>query len=227
MGFLDFLGDVGHTIWGIWTLDPTLAEWYRQQPYAREIAITIAVLAGASTLLGNSVVLFLNRIRGWRFGVSLLLNGLGMVALYVVQAAIIAAVGFGVTGERVGPPAAIYAVMLATAPMILGFFELVPYMGPGIGHLLQAWGVAALWLVVTVLYDLDIWTALWITLVGWGVMQLISWLLARPLSWLGNKVWQRLSGRSTLITARDILSGQQFMPVEWDFQIATKTEGGE
>jgi len=218
-GFLAFLNDVGRTIWGVWTLDTSMGAWFVTLPYPTAVAVTVALLAGVSTLLGNSVVLFLNRVKGWRFGVSLLMNGVSMVALYAVQALAIAVVGYFVTGSRVQTDTAVKAVLLATAPLILGFFELIPYMGPGIARILQAWGLVALWAVVAALYGVDRWTALFITLVGWGIMQVLSWVLARPMSAVGRWIWRLVSGRSTMLTSGDLLAGHQFTPVEFDFQL--------
>jgi len=96
----DFLGSLWRAILGVWGLDSSMAEWFRDYPHSLEISITIAMLAGVSTLLGNSVVLFLNRIRGWRFALSLVFNGVSMVALFVVQAVVIALIGFLFTGDR-------------------------------------------------------------------------------------------------------------------------------
>ncbi|MCB0912842.1 MAG: hypothetical protein KDB60_14615 [Propionibacteriaceae bacterium] len=215
----DFLSSLWRAIVGVWSLDSSMAEWFRSNPQSLEISITIAMLAGISTLLGNSVVLFWNRIRGWRFGVSLVFNGVSMVALFVVQAVVIALIGYLFTGDRLTFFQAARAVMLATAPLLFGFLELAPYLGPGIARILQVWSLLALWTIVAVVYQVGYWDALLITAVGWGVMQGLSWALARPLSALGNGIWKALSGNPTLLTAQDILSGHQFMPVEFDFDV--------
>jgi hypothetical protein len=225
VGFWDFLGSLGKAIVGVWGLDSSMAEWFRLSPHALEISITIAMLAGASTLIGNSVVLFLNRITGWRFAASLVINGVSMVALFAAQAAVIALVGYLVTGDRLTLGTAARAVMLATAPLLFGFLELAPYAGPGIARVLQVWSLLALWVIVGVVYQVGYWPALLITGLGWGVMQGLSWLLAKPLTALGNRVWLLLSGSPTLLTAQDLLSGHQFMPVEFDFDVA-ELEGG-
>jgi len=222
----DFLGSLWRAILGVWGLDSSMAEWFRDYPHSLEISITIAMLAGISTLLGNSVVLFLNRIRGWRFALSLVFNGVSMVALFVVQAVVIALIGFLFTGDRLTFFQAARAVMLATAPLLFGFLELAPYLGPGIARVLQVWSLLALWTVVTVVYAVGYWEALLITGIGWAVMQGLSWALARPLSALGNTIWRALSGSPTLLTAQDLLSGHQFMPVEFDFDVSA-VEGGE
>lgn len=226
MGFLDFLGSLGRAIVGVWGLDPSMAEWFRGYPHALEISITIAMLAGISTLLGNSVVLFLNRIRGWRFAASLVINGISMVALFAVQAVVIAGIGYLITGDRLSLVNAARAVMLATAPLLFGFLELAPYLGPGIARVLQIWSLLALWVIVGVIYQVGYWQALLVTGLGWGVMQGLSWALAKPLTALGNGVWRSLSGNPTLLTAQDLLSGHQFMPVEFDFDVRAG-EGGQ
>nr|WP_300144758.1 hypothetical protein [Propionicimonas sp.] len=225
MGFLDFLGSLWRAIVGVWGLDPSMAEWFRDYPYALEISLTIAMLAGISTLLGNSVVLFLNRIRGWRFAASLVINGVSMVALFAAQAVVIAVVGYLVTGDRLSLTTAARAVMLATAPLLFGFLELAPYVGPGIARVLQVWSLLALLVIVGVVYQIGYGQALLVTGLGWGVMQGLSWALAKPLTTLGNAVWRRLSGNPTLLTAQDLLSGHQFMPVEFDFDVPA-VEGG-
>lgn len=225
MGFLDFLGSLWRAIVGVWSLDSSMAEWFRDYPYALEISLTIAMLAGISTLLGNSVVLFLNRIRGWRFAASLVINGVSMIALFAAQAVVIAVVGYLVTGDRLSLTTAARAVMLATAPLLFGFLELAPYVGPGIARVLQVWSLLALWVIVGVVYQIGYWPALLVTGLGWGVMQGLSWALAKPLTALGNGVWRKLSGNSTLLTAQDLLSGHQFMPVEFDFDVPA-VEGG-
>lgn len=227
--FLEFLALLGRAIAGVLTFDPSAGAWLAGYRHVGALAITVAVLAGVSTLLGNSVVLFLNGIRGVRFAISLVVNSLGFVLLYAVQALVIALVGYALTGERLALTVATWAVLLSTAPMIFGFFALIPYLGPGIARILQAWGVVALWAIAGALYRVDRWTALLITLVGWGAMQLVSWVLAGPLSLFGRWVWRVTTGHPTMLTAQDLLSGHLFAPVDLgviDRASTTKRRGG-
>ena len=64
--------------------------------------------------------------------------------------------------------------MLSTAPLIFGLFTLMPYLGPGVARVLQAWSVVALWVIVAVTYDVDRWTALAITGAGWAITGRVS-----------------------------------------------------
>jgi hypothetical protein len=212
--FFDFLTSVGLAIWVMLTLDSSSVSWFRAHPLNVEIAASVAALAGISTLLGNSVVLFLNRVRGWRFVVTLLLNGLAMVGLYAVQALVIAVIGPLVVGHTPGLMVILRGVMLATAPMVFGFLGLVPYSGPAITRVLQAWGVLTLWVVVAVVFGAGFFDSLLITVVGWGIMQLLSWGLSRPVSWVGDRIWQVVTGRPSMMTGSDLLSGNLFMPLD-------------
>lgn len=218
-GFVDFLAAVGRAIWGVWTLDTSTAQWFSVHPRNLELAITVAVLAGVSTLLGDSVVLFFNRVRGWRFGFTLLLNGVAMVALYALQAVVIAIVGPLVLGHSPGPGSVTRGVMLATAPMVFGVFVLVPYFGPAIARFLQAWGVIALWVIVAVLFGVSAWPALLVTSIGWLTMQLLSWAFARPVTLIGDRIWRLVTGKPSMMTGRDLLSGHPFLPLGHQFEI--------
>jgi len=212
--FFEFMASVWLVIWGVLTGDESITSWFKTHPFSLEMAVTVAILAGISTLFGESVVLFLNRVRGWRFVITMLINATGFVLLYGLQALVIAIVGPLMLGHGPGLVTVTKGVMLSTAPMIFGFLVLIPYLGPAIARLLQAWGLLVLWLVVQVLFQTDSGTALLVTAIGWGVMQLLSWSLSRPVSWLGDRIWRLATGKPAMMTGRDLLSGHMFMPLD-------------
>jgi hypothetical protein len=213
--FFEFWETVWLVIWSVVTGDESATEWFRVHPMSVEMAVTIAAVAGLSTLLGDSVILFLNRVRGWRFAVTMALNAFGFVLLYALQALVIDIVGPLVVGHGPGLATVTKGVMLATAPMIFGFLVLIPYLGPAIARLLQVWGLIILWLVNEVLFETDLWTALLITGIGWGVMQLLSWSLSRPVNWIGDRIWRLATGKPSMMTGSDLLSGHMFMPLDY------------
>lgn len=214
---MDFLAAVGRALWGVWTLDRTMPTWLNARPDAFAICVTVAVLAGASTLAGNSAVLFLNRVRGLRFAFSLALNGLAMVLLYALQAAVVWLLGPLVTGHTQEWSLVLRGVMLSTAPLAFGVLSLAPYIGPAIARLLQGWGAVVLWMIVGGLYDVGGWPALGVTLGAWAVMQLASWAFAKPVAAIGNRAWRLISGRPLMLTGQDLLSGQPFLPLAQQF----------
>ena len=100
--FFGFFATVWLVIWGVLTGDESIAPWFAAHPLTLEISFTIAAVAGVSTLFGDSVVLFLNRVRGWRFAITMLLNALGFVLLYALQALVVAIVGPLIVGHTPG-----------------------------------------------------------------------------------------------------------------------------
>lgn len=215
--FFGFLGSVWRAIVGVWGLDRTTSEWFNVHPANLEIAITVAALAGVSTLLGDSMVLFFNRVRGWRFTFSLLLNGVAMVLLYGLQAVVVHGIGLLFLGHSPGLGWVVRGVMLATAPLVFGVLALIPYFGPAIARFLQAWGVVALWVIVGVMFGVDRWSALAVTLAAWVVMQLLSWAFSRPVTWIGDRIWKVVTGKPSMMTGRDLLAGYPFMPLAHRF----------
>jgi hypothetical protein len=71
---LEFLRYVWVGITQAMALNPRVAEVVEQYPETGRVILVIAILGGAGLLLGQSVILFVNRVRPLRFALSLLLN---------------------------------------------------------------------------------------------------------------------------------------------------------
>ena len=63
--------------------DPQVFQVVEQYQWSRWVVAGIVFLAGASTLLGQSAVLFINRVRRSRFVISLITNGIIFLISYV------------------------------------------------------------------------------------------------------------------------------------------------
>lgn len=176
-------------------------------------ALGVALLAAASTMLGHVAILLLNKISGLRLVTSLLLSALSLVLLYASQGAVTWAVAT-VALRRPLPLVPLIAVaLLALAPLVFNFITALPHLGLGIGRLLQTWSFLVLWFGVAVTFKLSWPWALGFTIAGWLVMQLLSRLLHRPLNWLYSRLWTLATGRPTMVTSQDILSGMPIIPV--------------
>ena len=84
-------------LWGAIThalrLDPGVFAFVEQYPQSAWVVAGVVFLAGASVLLGQSAVLFINRVRKSRFLISLITNGLIFLISYIVWGLIIWLVG--------------------------------------------------------------------------------------------------------------------------------------
>jgi hypothetical protein len=187
------------------TLDPRLFEAVLDNPSANSIVLGIVFLAGASTLLGHSVVLFVNRVRRGRFFLSLSLNGVMYIISYLVWGAVIALIGTILFNDPPAPGAIIRMVGLSTAPLIFGFFILIPWMGPFVGRVLNIWGFLILVNVIEFGFQVSLLYALICVGLGWLLMMLLNNFVGRPVIALRNRMWQKVAGSSLDASTEDLL----------------------
>lgn len=196
-------------------LDPSLLA-KASHPGFLPVAGGVALLAGASTMLGHSVVLFLNRVRGLRFVLALLGAGLWTVFFFLVQGALVGVVGHLALGRGPDWLTLFAVVMLSAAPLCFNFLILIPYSGLFIGRLLQMWSFFILVVAISPLFKVSLWGSLLITSAGWLIRHLLAQLAAGPVSWVSARGWRVLTGRPTLITPRDVLAGSPFVNLVGD-----------
>ncbi len=97
-------------------------------------------------MVGQSVVLFVNRVPLRRFALCLALNGLLLTAVVAVWTISILALGRLFFGLELGLVRVFVLVGLSHAPLVLSVFEIVPHFGLAWGRLLHIWVfVAMVW----------------------------------------------------------------------------------
>lgn len=175
--------------------------------------IGVALAAAGSTMLGHVAVLLLNKISGWRLLTSLVLSATALMLLHLVQASIVWALGSVVLGRPLPLLPLIVVGLISTAPRSLSVITALPHFGLLIGRVLDGWGFLILVLGVSSAFRVTLPWSLGFTLAGWFVMQLLSRLLQRPLSWVTSRAWTLATGQPTMITGRDVLAGTPFIPV--------------
>jgi len=187
------LGEVQRLVAGAFAADASAFERAANVAAARDAALVIAVFAGLSEVVGQSLVLFFNRVPLYRIALSLALTALLFPLMAIVWTA--SALAFARIADpslemaqwaNVGDIAGVVA--LAFAPRLFGVLCIAPYIGPGFGRLLDLW-VAAL-----VIFGLQ--TALGAPLAAAAIAGALGWLaqyvlrrllgriLRRPLRWL-------------------------------------------
>lgn len=185
--------------------DPRLYEGVSAHPNSRWLVFGVVFLAGASTLLGQSVVLFVNRVRRERFVMSLLFNGIVYLISYFVWGITIAVVGRLIFPIEPEPWSIVRMIGLSTAPLIFGFFVLIPWMGPFISKILNIWGFLILVSVVEFGFQVGLVRALIVVGCGWLVMMLLNNVIGRPIVALRNRLWHMVAGTSLDADTHDLL----------------------
>ena len=185
-----FFGLVG----GALKLDPAAFRAVQTSADANLLTVLILLLAGASAILGQSVVLLANKVTPRRFVSSLFFNGAVFVVGVLIWSAIFLLVGRFVFGESLLFTQMVRAIGLAYAPFLLSFFILLPYFGSCIDHVLDVWCVLAMLVALEVTLQLHFWQALVCALLGWVIIQLLKSTIGRPVMAAYNWLWQKVSG---------------------------------
>ena len=152
---------------------------------AQTAALTIAFLAGVSEMLGQSVILVVNRVALYRFIASLIFTGVTylVTALIWTFSAILVAPLTRVGVIDLGDTLSIFAIVaLAFAPRLLGVFSIAPYFGVAIGNLLEAWAMVLAIFGLRVALDLPLGAAVFCGGAGWLVGYLLRNFLGHALA---------------------------------------------
>ena len=182
-----------------------MLELVEQHPESAWVVGGIVFLAGASTLLGESAILFINRVRRGRFFLSLVTNGVVFMISYAVWGLTISIVGRVMF--QVNPPwgEVVRMVGLSTAPLVFGCLVLIPWMGTFISKVLSIWSVLILIGIVQFEFRIGFGGAVVCVVLGWLLSLLFTNTIGGPVVKLRNKVFQRVSGSSLERTNEDIL----------------------
>lgn len=183
------------------------------QPGAVSVALGVALFAAVSTELGQLAVFNANRVRGWRLVLGMALGALANAGLRALMGIALGLIALAVSGDSARGEAMVLVYLFATAPHVLGVFSAIPYLGLGFARLLEGWTLLAM---AAILGDLlgRPWVALAIAASVWLIGQLLSRVLAQPFSVLASRAWTLLTGRPTVVTANDILSGAPMIPLQ-------------
>jgi len=197
------------TVWQVAILamrvDPEAVRIVEAHPHGLLVAFGVAFLGGASLLLGQSVILFLNRLRPGRFVASLLLNGaifatgwiLTCVALWLAARFLFdAQAGLGPTSR---------IVLLSTAPFVLGFLVLMPYVGSVLSRVLYVWSLIIAVNAVEYAFQLSFVAALLCVGLTWILMMALTSTVGRPIVAIRNRMWERVVGTSRDARVADVL----------------------
>jgi hypothetical protein len=168
-------------------------------------ALWIAFLGGVSMMLGQSVVLFANRVSRRRFAACLAVAGLVYVAGLAVWGVTIW-LSARIIGLDVPTGAITFAVCVGQAPWLFGFFCLIPYLGTSIQRILLVYSLLVVVAALSAVLDIRVWQAALLAAIGWAVRAGLDRALSRPLSGVRTWLWRASTGRPTPITRADALA---------------------
>jgi hypothetical protein len=159
-------------------------------PHPGLLALAVAVLAGVSQLVGDSVILFVNRVRPARFIAALGLNGLLFALSLAAEGAVIWLAARFIFGADEPIGMGILVAFLGSAPLVFGFFIMAATLGPLVGRLLRIWSWLITLLAVRDGFGLALWQALVCIVLALLVVWLINIQFGPILGLVNEALWQ-------------------------------------
>jgi hypothetical protein len=208
---IDYLATLWRVIGKALWLEPDLlqaagaAAGTEAGPRAFALAIGVIVVAGVSSLLGQSVTLFINRVRPGRFIFSLALNGLLLVVNWLVWSLTLWLIGIALFPITPSYRTILLLIALSYAPLVYGFLILIPWLGLFIQRLVYVWSFIIVVGAVQFEFQTGFFQALVAAGIGWLVMLVMTLTIGRPLVALRNLIFHKVAGTRLDATAQDIL----------------------
>lgn len=196
---LEYISQVMNAIRLGLTMSPQTLGGLQAPPNAGWVAVGLVVVAGISMLLGQSVVLFLNRVTPKRFALSLVVNGLLFVAGIFFWAFLVWATGNFLLAETATYLQILLIITLSYAAFVFGFLILLPYSGPAIQVFLYVWSLLAAARGVATIFQAGFWLSLVVVAVSFGIMFAIQTTIGKPIWAIGD----RMLGIDKTATVRD------------------------
>lgn len=157
-------------------------------PRTGAAALAIVLLAGLAEAAGESVVLFVNRVRPRRFVLSLLVSALIFAFTYLFLAGSVYAVAHLVIGPHVPLLTVTVMVGVAYAPRMLGFLAFLPYFGQPLALVLHGWSVLALLAGVRATMGASLVQALAAVALGALLLAVLQRTVGRPFVYVATRL---------------------------------------
>src|SRR3954452_19339165 len=173
--------------------------------------LIVLLLAGVSLTIGQSVVLFANRIRARWFLLALLGSGVAFVVRLILWGVTILLICDYVLKVPAPPRLVLLAISVGQVPYLLGFLVLLPYVGVLVRRLLDAYALVIVVVALAAMLEISLPRALAAAALGWGLQALAAALLQRPLAGMPPWLWDATAPRRATVHV-DQLLGQ--LPAE-------------
>jgi len=185
-------------------MDPNVYQAAVSQQGGTELAILLLFLAGLSVTLGQSVVLFANRIKR-RFILSLVVFAAVFVVGALAWAATIWLMAKWIFGVERDLWSVITVVALSYSPFLFGFLILLPYLGNIISTGLRIWVFLNVLIAIQGLYSFQFFEALIASVLGWLMIELLTQLKFLRIDRLEDWIWRMTTGTPQEMKPKDMV----------------------
>ena len=218
-----FFQKLWHLIGAAFSLEPDIYIPLAKSSHSETIVLLIVLAAGLSQEIGQSFILFINRIKPVRFVLYLGFAAVLFAFSYVFWTWSIWFVGHFIFRSELQLVSVMRLVALSYAPLLFGFLVGLPYFGIPISVVLSIWSLLILVAGLQNLGSLTTWKAFTCAGLGWVVLQVLQRIAGRPLIETGRWLENLFAG-TNLTTDRQSLAevvqagnpqATQFVELDW------------
>ena len=201
-----FIETVWQLITGVLRLDPAAYRALLAAPNGWKLALAILLIASLSYTLGQSVVLFANRVNRRHFIFALAISALSLVISVLFWAGSIWLSAVILFDVRQPFEQILSAVAISFAPLLFGFLILLPYFGNIVFVVLRIWVFLAIIVGVGFTFQFGFWEALICSVLGWAVLELLTRIPFLQVRRLSNWLWRLSTGTEEQLETGEIVT---------------------
>ena len=201
-----FIETIWQLIRGVLRLDPDAYHALLAAPNGWKLALVILLAASLSYTVGQSVVLFANRVNRRHFIFALAISALSLVISVLFWAGSIWLSAVILFDVRQSFEQILTAVAISFAPLLFGFLILLPYFGNIVIVVLRIWVFLAIIVGVTVTFQFSFWEALFCSIFGWAVLELLTRIPFLQIKRLSNWLWRLSTGTEQQLETDEIVA---------------------
>lgn len=179
---------------GVLTLNSETFQLLNHLPLSLIASILVVLLAALSQGIGQSVVLFINRVRPIRFILSLAISAVIFTFNYNFWVLSTWLVATQIFQASLSLLEVIQTFGFSYAPLLFGFLMVIPYFGMPIFIILSVWTLLAIVTGIDAIAHLGLWQVFECCIGGWIVLQISQRLLGRPIAIVSNWLTEQVAG---------------------------------
>lgn len=168
------------------------------------LAICVVVLSGLSLTVGQSIILFINRVKPVRFIFTLVVSAI----LYLFEFLFLVLSTWAITllphSVHVPLPTLIIVLGLSYAPLLFSFLGALPYLGMPLLRILSIWHLLAMVVGFGAVANIGAGFAFGYVAFGWFVKEVLENTIGQPVARLGKNIADRVAGVELTANRREL-----------------------
>ncbi|HEY9638978.1 MAG TPA: hypothetical protein V6C57_00760 [Coleofasciculaceae cyanobacterium] len=190
----EWLNQFGDLIGGSFSLSQDAFQAIIRLPAGQTIALLVVLIAGLSLSIGQSIILFTNRVKPVRFIFSLLLNAILFVFGFLFLVLSTWLTGWWPGFVKISWHELVTSLGLSYAPLLFSFLGALPYAGVPILNGLSVWHLLSMVAGVSAIAQLGATNAFAHVAFGWFTLHLLQRTIGQPIAQLGQRLTQGVAG---------------------------------